>query len=209
MTRATRARVVVVAGAAAVGAAVAAYVWWRRRRRRPRGSVDGVDVYLVDAADADAVVAHLGDDGVLGLDVEWPPTGKPRAAVVQLASEKACVVVRVGAARSLPPKTAALIASSACCGVGVHDDAALLRRDLGVHPGRLVDLRTLARRHGLRKGERDGLAALAAAYSQPSRNLLRLSWLCHVLQGDDARRPALPKSVALAGTRRPRRSRTS
>ena len=45
-------------GARLAAAAVAGllYVWWRRRRR-PTCVVDGCAVYVVDAKDADAVIA--------------------------------------------------------------------------------------------------------------------------------------------------------
>ena len=97
------------------------YVWWRRRRR-PTCVVDGCAVYVVDAEDADDVIDHLTGDDVLGLDVEWPPRRKPRCAVLQIASKHACVVIRVGSATCLPPRTSLLLKRATCVGVGIRED---------------------------------------------------------------------------------------
>ena len=105
------------------------FLWWRRRRR-PTCVVDGCAVYVVDAKDADAVVDHLTGD-VLGLDVEWPPSARPRCAVLQIASKDACVVVRVGSATCLPPRTTLLLKRSICVGVGIREDCQLVLRDVG------------------------------------------------------------------------------
>ena len=96
------------------------YLWWRRRRR-PTCVVDGCAVYVVDAEDADAVIDHVTGD-VLGLDVEWPPRRKPRCAVLQIASKHACVVIRVGSATCLPPRTSLLLKRATCVGVGIRED---------------------------------------------------------------------------------------
>ena len=145
---------------AATAAAGALYLWLRRRRKTHRSVcvVDGCDVYVVDAADADAVVDRVADD-VLGVDVEWPPTAKPRYAVVQIASRDACVVIRVGDATRLPPRTALLLRRAICLGVGVREDCHLILRDLGCACGRRVDLRSVA-------GRREaGLASLASEFA--------------------------------------------
>ena len=147
---------------AATAAAGLLYLWWRRRRR-PTCVVDGCDVYVVDAKDADDVIDHLTGD-VLGVDVEWPSQRKPRCAVLQIASENACVVIRVGSATCLPPRTTLRLKRSICVGVGIREDCQLILRDVGCACGRQVDLRTLA-------NQRDaGLAALAAEFA-PSASL--------------------------------------
>lgn len=145
---------------AATAAAGALYLWLRRRRKSqlPVCVVDGCDVYVVDAADADAVVEHVAND-VLGVDVEWPPTAKPRCAVVQIAARDACVVIRVGAATRLPPRTTLLLRRAICVGVGIREDCHLILRDLGCACGRKVDLRSVADRREA------GLASLAAAFA--------------------------------------------
>ncbi len=133
------------------------YVWWRRRRR-PACVVDGCAVYVVDAKDADDVIDHLTGD-VLGVDVEWPPSARPRCAVLQIASKHACVVIRVGSATCLPPRTTLLLTRAICVGVGIREDCQLVLRDLGCACGRQVDLRTLS-------SKRDaGLASLAAEFA--------------------------------------------
>ena len=147
---------------AATAAAGLLYLWWRRRRR-PTCVVDGCDVYVVDAKDADDVINRLDGD-VFGVDVEWPPTAKPRCAVLQIASKNACVVIRVGSATCLPPRTTLLLKRSICVGVGIREDCQLILRDVGCACGRQVDLRTLA-------NQRDaGLASLAAEFA-PSASL--------------------------------------
>ena len=147
---------------AATAAAGLLYLWWRRRRR-PTCVVDGCDVYVVDAPDADDVIDRLDGD-VLGVDVEWPPTAKPRCAVLQIASKNACVVIRVGSATCLPPRTTLRLKRAICVGVGIREDCQLILRDVGCACGRQVDLRTLA-------NQRDaGLASLAAEFA-PSCSL--------------------------------------
>ena len=138
------------------------YLWWRRRRR-PTCVVDGCDVYVVDAKDADDVIDRLDGD-VLGVDVEWPSQRKPRCAVLQIASRRACVVIRVGSATCLPPRTTLRLKRAICVGVGIREDCQLVLRDVGCACGRQVDLRTLA-------NQRDaGLASLAAEFA-PSASL--------------------------------------
>ena len=150
----------------ATGAAVGAlYLWLRRwkKKRRPVCRVDGCDVYVVDARDADDVIDRLDGD-VLGVDVEWPSQRKPRCAVLQIASKNACVVIRVGSATCLPPRTTLRLTRSICVGVGIREDCQLILRDVGCACGRQVDLRTLA-------NQRDaGLASLAADFA-PSASL--------------------------------------
>ena len=73
--------------------------------------------HVVNASDADAVVDHVTGD-VLGVDVEWPPPMQAAARrVLQIASKHACVVVRVGSATCLPPRTM-LLPKRAICGRG-------------------------------------------------------------------------------------------
>ena len=147
---------------ATAAAAGLLYLWWRRRRR-PTCVVDGCDVYVVDAKDADDVIDRLDGD-VLGVDVEWPSATKPRCAVLQIASKNACVVIRVGSATCLPPRTTLRLKRSICVGVGIREDCQLILRDVGCACGRQVDLRTLA-------NQRDaGLASFAAEFA-PSASL--------------------------------------
>ena len=100
----------------AAGSAAAVILWWRWRNRHRRGRVGGVDVYVVPAASADDEVHRLGAPGILGLDVEWPPDKPPRAAVVQIASARAVVIIQAAPGSQLPPKTKALLMRSACAG---------------------------------------------------------------------------------------------
>ena len=156
---------VTTAHLATAAAAGALYLWLRRRKnkRRPVCRVDGCDVYVVDARDADDVIDRLDGD-VLGVDVEWPSQQKPRCAVLQIASKNACVVIRVGSATCLPPRTTLRLKRSICVGVGIREDCQLILRDVGCACGRQVDLRTLA-------NQRDaGLASLAAEFA-PSASL--------------------------------------
>jgi len=152
--RVTQAR---LATAAAAGAL---YLWLRRRKnkRRPVCRVDGCAVYVVDAKDADNVVDRLDGD-VLGVDVEWPPQRKPRCAVLQIASKDACVVIRVGSATCLPPRTTLRLKRAICVGVGIREDCQLILRDVGCACGRQVDLRTLSTKRDA------GLASLAAEFA--------------------------------------------
>ena len=123
-----------------------------RARTTWRGSV--FEVYFV--------AFELFDGDVLGVDVEWPPTAKPRCAVLQIASKNACVVIRVGSATCLPPRTTLRLKRSICVGVGIREDCQLILRDVGCACGRQVDLRTLA-------NQRDaGLASLAAEFAPMS-----------------------------------------
>ena len=156
---------VTAAHLATAAAAGALYLWLRRRKnkRRPVCRVDGCDVYVVDAQDADDVIDRLDGD-VLGVDVEWPSQRKPRCAVLQIASKDACVVIRVGSATCLPPRTTLRLKRAICVGVGIREDCQLILRDVGCACGRQVDLRTLA-------NQRDaGLASLAAEFA-PSASL--------------------------------------
>ena len=136
---------VTAAHLATAAAAGALYLWLRRRRnkRRPVCRVDGCAVYVVEARDADDVIDRLEGD-VVGVDVEWPPQRKPRCAVLQIAAENVCVVIRVGSATRLPPRTTLLLNRAICVGVGIREDCQLVLRDVGCNCGRQVDLRTLS-----------------------------------------------------------------
>ena len=85
--------------------------------------------------------------------------------------KNACVVIRVGSATCLPPRTTLRLKRSICVGVGIREDCQLILRDVGCACGRQVDLRTLA-------NQRDaGLASLAAEFapsaSLPHKNEMR------------------------------------
>ena len=101
--------------------------------------------------------------GTRCLGVTWslrtPSQRKPRCAVLQIASKNTCVVIRVGSATCLPPRTTLRLKRAICVGVGIREDCQLILRDVGCACGRQVDLRTLA-------NQRDaGLAALAAEFA--------------------------------------------
>ena len=53
---------------------------------------------------------------------------KPRCAVLQIASKHACVVIRVGSATCLPPRTTLLLTRAICVGVGIREDCQLILR---------------------------------------------------------------------------------
>ena len=159
------------------------YVVRRKRRRvsRPgeggapvaqrRCVVDGCDVYYVEGSESDGVIGLLECESscAVGLDVEWSPT-HPAIATVQIASASRCVVARV-VDGALGEATRAFLESRVCAGVGVHEDARKMKRDLDVDVSRCADLRVVAReRCGYPKGARDGLAALAMTYA-PSASL--------------------------------------
>ena len=143
------------------------YLWWRRRRR-PTCVVDGCDVYVVDA-DADDVIDRLDGD-VLGVDVEWPSRRKARCAVLQIASKNACVVIRVGSATCLPPRTTLLLKRSICVGVGTTRGlrAHPARRRLCLWPtSRLEDARESTRRGS--RVVRGRVCAVSVAAAQKAR----------------------------------------
>eukprot|EP00966_Prymnesium_polylepis_P121385 2805441-Prymnesium_polylepis.2 len=159
--------------AAAATLAVLAVVWRYYRCRRASGGyyrpLPPAAVEVITSMERAEEVAsrwlrdvHTGTAApVIGLDTEW--VGKRPVALLQLADERYCALVRLCRMQGAPPAPSllALLADPSVLkvGVGVQQDVALLQRALaGCTPRGAVDAATLAIAAGLRGG---GLSALA------------------------------------------------
>ena len=156
---------------AAAGLAALAAVWWfSRSRRRGYAKLSARAVTVLTSMEHTEEVLrewlHEMRSGrtaaVVGLDTEW--VGKRPVALLQLADDQRCFLVRLCMMRDAPPSPSLveLLADASVLktGVGVQQDLQLLGRALpGCTPRGAVDARTLANTvGGIQAG---GLHALA------------------------------------------------
>ncbi|KIY67573.1 ribonuclease H-like protein [Cylindrobasidium torrendii FP15055 ss-10] len=110
--------------------------------------------YVTSLPEADALLAkHLSfTSGVVGFDLEWPPTfrkGQPEnpVSLVQIASQDAVFLFQISKMRSFPVQLQTLLENPLVikAGVSVKSDAQKLWRDCNIHVLGCAELSYLAR----------------------------------------------------------------